>query len=206
MSDYFMPEEGIDYRSLRKIQQMEKSSVTLTSLKTSYYDELRRYFDEMDNLLINEAPSQKKRILEEEIENTRKIAHNIYEQREKKIILASISKIRGGNPDLTNMMDPERELFDLISDLLRITREKILKKQNENNLSPIEREADLTDKNVKNDAGQAGNTNPIVLINEDIPQFIGTDEKKYFLRKNDVLSLPEDMCEMLLKRGVAKKI
>jgi DNA replication initiation complex subunit (GINS family) len=201
-----MPEEGINYRSLRKIQQTEKSSVTLTSLKTSYYDELRKYFDEMENLLINEASSQKKRILEEEIENTRKIAHNIYEQREKKILLASISKIRGGNPDLTNMIEPERDLFDSISDLLRKTRENILKNQNENNYNPIEREADKTGKQIKNDAGQASNTNPIVLISEDIPQFLGTDEKKYFLRKNDVLSLPDDMCEMLLKRGVAKKI
>jgi hypothetical protein len=44
------------------------------------------------------------------------------------------------------------------------------------------------------------------MITKNIPEFIGTDEKKYNLRKNDIISLPEDMSEMLSKRGVADKI
>jgi hypothetical protein len=50
------------------------------------------------------------------------------------------------------------------------------------------------------------NLNPIVRVTNNIPEFVGTDEKKYNLRKNDIVSLPDDMCNMLLKRGVVKKI
>ncbi|MCK4902769.1 MAG: hypothetical protein KAS76_05360, partial [Thermoplasmatales archaeon] len=50
------------------------------------------------------------------------------------------------------------------------------------------------------------NSNPIVRVNQDVPEFIGTDEKKYNLRKNDLISLPEDMSETLSKRGVVEKI
>ena len=45
-----------------------------------------------------------------------------------------------------------------------------------------------------------------IRVIEDIPEFIGTNEKKYNLRKNDILSLPDDMFEMLNRRGVVRKI
>ena len=43
-------------------------------------------------------------------------------------------------------------------------------------------------------------------INQDIPEFIGTDGKKYNLKKNDIISLQYNMCNMLIKRGVAEKV
>ena len=33
-----------------------------------------------------------------------------------------------------------------------------------------------------------------------------TDKKKYNLRKNDIISLPENMSEMLIKRGAGKEV
>jgi len=50
------------------------------------------------------------------------------------------------------------------------------------------------------------NTNPIVRVLEDTPEFIGIDEKTYSLRKEDVLSLPREMTEPLLKKGVVKQV
>ena len=50
------------------------------------------------------------------------------------------------------------------------------------------------------------NSNSVVRVTEDVPEFIGTDEKKYNLRKNDAISLPEDMADMLSKRGVVEKL
>ena len=43
-------------------------------------------------------------------------------------------------------------------------------------------------------------------VTQTIPEFIGTNTKKYNLREGDVLSLPEDMCLMLSKKGAVKKI
>ena len=50
------------------------------------------------------------------------------------------------------------------------------------------------------------NTDPILLITQNIPEFIGTDTKKYFLRKNDVVVMPQNMGEMLVKRKKAEEI
>ncbi len=90
-----MEEEEISYKTLRKIQQMEKNSPVLTELKTIFYSELLEYIENLNNRLERETSSQKKMLLKDEIQNTKKIAANIYEQREKKILLAAISKARG---------------------------------------------------------------------------------------------------------------
>ena len=199
-----MEEDEISYKTLRKIQQMEKNSPVLTDLRPNFYNELSEFLENLENRLDSETSSQKQTLLKEEISNIKKIAVNIYELREKKILLAVVTKARGGNPDLKNITDVEHNIYDPVLELLQRSRKQILEsKKNENNVEdekedePIEPEK--PDENDKN-------TNPIVRVTEDIPEFIGTDTKKYNLRKNDVLSLPEDMSKMLTKRGAVKRI
>ena len=203
-----MDEEEISYKTLRKIQQMEKNSPVLTELKTIFYSELLEYIENLNNRLERETSSQKKMLLKDEIQNTKKIAANIYEQREKKILLAAISKARGGNPDLKNMIDVEKNLFDSILDLMQKSRKNFLEREipeNKSNEAKTVESKEVTSKSNKSEEKQE-NSIPIVRVTQDIPEFIGTDEKKYNLRNNDIISLPDDMSEMLSKRGVVKKI
>lgn len=197
-----MEEDEINYRTLRKTQQMEKNSPVLTELKTDFYNVLSEYLKNLNNRLERETSSQKQILLKDEIQNTKKIATNIYEQREKKILLAVISKARGGNPDLKNMIDVEKNLFDPVLNLMLDSRKKILeiktKENKSNNTKTVEPKEKTEEKQE--------NSNPIVRVTQDNPEFIGTDEKKYNLRNNDVVSLPKDMSDMLSKRGVVEKI
>ena len=75
-------------------------------------------------------------------------------------------------------------------------------------LSPEERIKKLKkiEKENKKEINEAEYRNPVVKVDKDVSEFIGTDEKKYFLRKNDLISLPPDMSKMLVERGVAEKI
>ena len=191
-------DEDINYRYLRKIQQSERDSPVLTKIESNFYTSLSNYLKDLDGRLEKDSSSQKYNLLRDEIQNTKKIASNIYEQREKKILLAAISKARGGNPDLNNLVDVERELFDSVLKLMKQSREQlfIVKKKEENTTSEV--------KDNKNE--EKDNSNPIIRVTEDIPEFVGTDTRKYNLRKNDVLSIPKDMSDTLSKRDVAKKI
>ena len=197
-----MEEDEINYRMLRKIQQMEKNSPVLTELKTDFYNALSEYLKNLNNRLERETSSQKQILLKDEIQNTKKIAINIYEQREKKILLAVISKARGGNPDLKNMIDVEKNLFDPVLNLVLDSRKKILENETKENISSNTKTVEPKEKTVE----KQENSNSIVRVTKDIPEFIGTDEKKYNLRNNDVVSLPEDMSDMLSKRGVVEKV
>ena len=55
---------------------------------------------------------------DEEVQKVKMIATQIYLLREKKIILAVLLKIRGGKPDLRNILDEEKNLFDSTFDIL----------------------------------------------------------------------------------------
>ena len=124
-----MDEDEISYKNLRKIQQMEKNSPVLIELKADFYNELLEYLKKLDKRLEKESSSQKQILIRDEIQNTKKIATNVYEQREKKILLAAVSKARGGNPDLKNMLDTEKNLFDSVLGFLLQSREHFLERK-----------------------------------------------------------------------------
>jgi hypothetical protein len=59
-------------------------------------------------------------------------------------------------------------------------------------------------KNNDNDFKKGGKK--IYLLKENIPEFIGTDEKRYNLRKDDIITLPNKISELLIKRKVIKEL
>lgn len=194
--------EEINYRTLQKIQQLEKNSPILTELYPEFYNDLSEYQKDLNKRFEKETSSQKKILLNDEIINTKKIAINIYEHREKKIILAVVTKARGGNPDIINMLESEQELFDFVLKGLNKWREKIIENKNIRN-DYINKKSE----EVKNIDKIKDKENKIIIrINQNLPEFIGTDTKKYNLRKGDILSLSKKMGEMLIKRGAAKKL
>ena len=71
-----MEEDEINYRTLRKIQQLEKNSSVLTQIKPDFYNRLSEYLKELNGRLDNESSSQKQMLIREEIQNTKKIAVN----------------------------------------------------------------------------------------------------------------------------------
>ena len=201
-----MEEEEINYRTLRKIQQLEKNTPVLTDFPANFYKNLSEFLKSLNNRLEKEESNQKLTLLKDEITNISKIAINIYELREKKILLAAVSKARGGNPDLKNMVDEEKNLYESVLKSMEHSRKKILENKTEIDETRIEikNEKESTEKEETDEEYE--NKNPITRVTQNIPEFIGTDKKRYNLRKDDILTLPEDMAEMLFKRGAVERI
>jgi len=192
--------DEINYKSLRRLQQLEKSSPTITHVESGFYNTLSDYLKGLnDGLSKVDVSSQKHRLLDEEARNTKKIALSIYEQREKKILLAAISKARGGEPDLKNLVDVEKSLFDSVFDKMVEARSSLFEQK------PIDSEEPIVSKNEEVDENPE-NTNPIISVSKNIPEFIGTDTKKYNLRKGDILSIQEDMKDLLVKRNAVREV
>jgi DNA replication initiation complex subunit (GINS family) len=199
-------DEEINYKTIRKIQEIEKNSPILSEIKPDFYNIFIDYLKNLIKRLDLEKSSQKRLLLSDEIENTKKIGISIYEYREKKILLAAISKVRGGNPDLKNIINEEKILFDSIYELILKSRKNTIdiEKLDEEEIKTVESKEISTEE--KKPEIKQENPNPIIRITQDIPEFIGTDGKKYNLRKNDVISLQDNMSNMLVKRKVAEKI
>ena len=195
-------ENEINYKTLRRIQQGEQSSSLLTRLHPSFYQDLATYIRNIEKTVENEKNPQKLKLFTDEIQNTKKIANSIYEFREKKIVQAALSTVRSGTPDVTNMIDVEKKLYDSLVEQITISRKQIFDQHpHERAHIEIEKRPGLDEQPQKEP-----NRNPIVRVIEDTPEFIGTDEKTYSLRKEDVLSLPKETSEPLLKKGVVKQI
>jgi DNA replication initiation complex subunit (GINS family) len=209
-----MTKDEISYRLLRKIQQIEKNTPVLTDLDNDFYTNLEKYLSDLNTHLKSESDEHKKKLIDEEIINTKKIIINIYEQREKKILLAAISKARSGDPDLKNMVSVEKAFFDSILNLINTFRENILenkktiyeKKIEQQEIKNITEEKRIDENKNKINILKNNNSNIISRVIKDIPNFVGTDTKNYTLKNNDIVSLPKDMQEMLSKRKVIEKL
>jgi DNA replication initiation complex subunit (GINS family) len=220
-----MDAEEISYKTLRKIQQAERQSPVLTQIEHQFYKDVSFFIKGLHTRLEGETQAQKKMLLHEELQNIEKIARNIYEHREKKIILAAISKARGGNPSLKNMIQVEIQFFDEIYRLILSARSSIFEQKTSTSKvtkstehddttksSPsktIKKEQKNSEKETKtlpSTSTPQTNPDPIIRITEDIPTFIGTDKQTYNLKKADVLSISPDMADMLVKRKAAQLI
>ena len=195
-----MDAEEINYKTLRKIQQSEKISPSLTKIDTNFYQKLLEYTKNLEITVEKEENPLKIKLFNDEIQNTKKIAFNIYELREKKIVQAALSKVRGGKPDLKNLLDVEKKLYDSLVEQITVSRNEILEKKSK------EVEIDKSKPEKPEEKEKKTNNNPIVRVLETMPEFVGTDMKTYSLRKEDVIALSKEMSEPLLKRGVIKQI
>lgn len=193
--------EEISYKTLRRLQQGEQTSPVLTKINANFYQDLSSYIKTIEQNVGNEKNSQKLKLFTDEAQNTKKIANSIYELREKKIVQAALATARGAAPDLKNLLDIEKKLYNALVEQIAVSRKEIFEE-------PTDRHVKKQPVNlyVVDQPKRDPNTNPIVRVLEDTPEFIGTDEKTYSLRKEDVLSLPSEMTEPLLKKGVVKQV
>ena len=194
-----MDQEDINYKTLRRIQQQEKTSPLLTKIYQKFYQKFSEYLKNLQRIAEKEDDANKLKLFDDEIQNTKKIAFNIYELREKKIIQAALSKVRGGKPDLKNLLEIEKRLYDSLVKQIIVSREEILEQK-------LEKKTDVKSAPETGKKEEKSNTNAIVRVTQGTPEFVGTNMKTYSLRKDDVLTLPKEMSEPLLKRGVVEQI
>jgi DNA replication initiation complex subunit (GINS family) len=192
--------EDINYKTLRRLQQGEQTSATLTKIATDFYQNLSVFIQNIERSVEQEKNPIKLKLFTDEMINTKKIANSIYELREKKIVQAALATARGATPDLKNLLEIERKLYTALVDQI-IASKKMIFEQQTDHPQPSAMKQTIPEK-----PQAVSNTNPIVRVIEDTPEFIGTDEKTYSLRKEDVLSLPQDMATPLLKKGVVKQV
>ena len=193
--------EEITYKTLRRIQQAEQTASGLTKIDATFYRDVATYVKTIEQSIETEKNPLKLKLFSDEISNTKKIISNIYELREKKIVHTALSTVRSGTPDLKNFLEVEKRLFDSLVEQIRSSRQEVFEghKEHSPTTNPPSQPAEPS-------PAREPNTNPVVRVIEDTPEFIGTDEKTYALRKEDVLSLPSETAGPLLKKGVVKQV
>ena len=140
----------LSYSKLRNIEQREKASPFLTDIGPDFYKQAIQHIKELEERVEEEKiknPASKKLVLlADELRNTKRVWENIFERREKKIVLAALSAVRGGKAIPENLTREEKVFYDALVSLLKEHRKRIFENQEKEFV--------------------------IVRITEDIPQFL----------------------------------
>lgn len=204
------------YTKLRSLERMERQSPELTNIGNDFYRSAFDYIKELEKRFDEEMeknPSSKKvTLISDELRNTKRIWESIFERREKKVVQAALSAARGGSHMPKSLTEQERIFYDELLEILQKNRNAVLGTEKEKHDNAVAKEV----KNINNKEGSKGeshtheinayNVNKILRIIKDVPPFVGTDMKEYSLKKEDVVTMPEDIANILLKRKVAQEI
>jgi len=211
------------YSQLRNLERQERQSPELMNVGNDFYEAVRRHIRELEERLEEERardPSSKKVLLiSDELRNTRRIWDSIFERREKKVVQAALSAARSGSHTPKHMTSQEKEFYRRLVDILEENRRVILEGEEvtpqpeaaEDRVQPGE-DPRCQPEAGKGPAGKKGEPSPapvtgvVLRITKDVPSFVGSDMKNYSLKEEDVVTLPRDMADILVKRGAAEKI
>src|SRR5467141_2300972 len=220
-------EEEVNFERVTKVYREESGKKTLVALEADFYDKLASYVARLDESANKEAQkdpnSPKALLLQDELRKVRKRRDQIFTYRERKLALLASSRASGADVEVPNLPTQERVLFDEVVALLKKARADAF------GGSPFgterspptpadETEAPATQKKEpeRMKVVRAADTKRVVVppslkdhvlvhVLEDLPPFAGIDTT-YRLKKEDVVTLPKTVAQILVDRGKARII
>ena len=183
-----MPEdnqqEAITYEYIRKIQREEQNDVKLSKIPDDFYKKVKKYLDQKVKL----SNKKRDRSSELEVENIQRVLEDVFNRRETKTLQQAVFATRTGIP-VQNLTKNEEKFFRQLVELLKFQRSNTL-----NILTKKTKEKEET------------KLQKIIFI-QDIPEFMGSDLKKYGPFKiGEEGEIPSENAELMVKSEIAKMV
>jgi DNA replication factor GINS len=117
-----------------------------------------------------------------ELKNVERLVEDIFNRRERKILnMVLITARTGINPE--NLTEEEKVFFDSLLVTVKARRGMI---------------SDLKEEHEQ--------MQTLVVFKEDVPEFMGADEKTYGpFKKGDIAKLPDENMQLMIEQGVAEE-
>jgi DNA replication factor GINS len=206
-------ETSITYEKLFEILRLEKTREDLQKLEESFFDNVATYIKEKMQIL--NSSDQTNIYGEEQQQNTRtqlgnikKILKEVYERREKKIVLMSLTKSRtkGSIMDTSAFLDEEKQLFEEVGGVLSTYKKGILHNVIEANKVELKKEREKQETEESPEKMLDENSKlQVVRFLQKVDKFIGMDLEEYGpFNKEDVANLPQDVVGVLLNNNSAE--
>lgn len=130
-----MPDETLSYDEIYDLLRTEKFAAELQNLTPHDLEKIKRYLEDKQKLLKQQENSsqifnsQKRAMIQIEIENALRALRDLYEFREKKILNRAVFSVRTGKVirDTTNMLAHEEEFYNKLIEYIPVNREKFFK-------------------------------------------------------------------------------
>ena len=203
----------ITYETLFELLRNEKNRDELQKLSPNFLNEVSSYISEKQNSL-NEKLNMYSE--EEKIKAERQIFHlknsilrELYEKRERKIIAMALNKSRTNTIIDTSLMLPfEKKMFDELVEIFTKNRSDFIKKIFEIKKTIVKEEIQENEEDDDEDENNEKETNTkLIRFLTSVPKFMGKELEVYGpFEEEDVASLPEEIAELLIKKGRAEEL
>ncbi len=220
-------EEEVNFERVTKVYREEGGKKTLVALEEDFYDKLAVYVKRLEGDANREAQaspnSAKALMLQDELRKVLKRREQIFTYRERKLALLASSKASGAEMEMISLPRQDRALFDAMVALLVRTRADAFGGSpfgSEPGPSGTETPAPApapaaekkpastmkvlsSEETKKPKVAPSLKDHVVVHVLEDLPPFAGLDTT-YSLKKEDVVTLPKTIAEILVSRGKAR--
>ncbi len=224
-------EEEVNFERVTKIYREEGGKKTLVALEEDFYDKLAAYVKRLEENAGREAQANanapKALMLQDELRKVLKRRDQIFTYRERKLALLASNKASGAEIELLSLPRQDRALFEGMVALLVRTRTDAFSgspfgsepgpaaaagepaEPASTPAAPAEKRATAGMKVLSSEETKKPKVAPslkdhvLVHVLEDLPPFAGLDTT-YSLKKEDVVTLPKTIAEILVSRGKAR--
>lgn len=218
-----MPEKKkeITYEELMSIHRQESRQKVLAKVSFDFYRQVAGYLEALEERCSkeNETSSDISGMLLNQLRRAQEKSAEIYELRMRKIALMAMTSAFGAEPRLDNATSEEIEAFDSLKKFFMEHHERTLRpicrkkeelpKKIEGRREEGEKQEDAVEERQteKPDTTPEGDRKETVIVRilENLPAFVGID-RNYQLMKEDVISLPKNIAEILLRHNKAVEI
>ncbi len=206
------------YSQLLEWRRAETSARGLAKLPKEFYEANRRYLAETRATFeaeLRENPSSRKgELARQTYSRAHQLARDIIEARMRKLLDLSFQAAVGGSRDVPNALGEERALFDRMVDTLRVHRKDVAPYLDPLGVGPsaaapetpamAPRVALPEPAPVREPARPAGTAVFVRILHDGRPIALGKETIE--IRKEDVISVPEETAKLLVGSGLAQRI
>ncbi len=202
------------YEELMSVHRQESKQNVLAKVSPDFYKRLADYLDALNGRCAEErnGKAEISGMLLNQLKMAKEKGAEVYEIRMRKVALIAMTAAFGAEPRLENVTEEERNAYeDLKKFFVEHCRKTFTPECGEATDSPKaapQPQAEEIKEVSPTDPKTKAPSNPeiiLVRILEDLPAFAGTD-KNYQLAKEDVISLPRNIAEILVKHNKAVEI
>ncbi len=207
-----MAGEEITLERILQVYREESQKKALSRLEPDFWERVQAYVEALEGDLKKESSrdpnSAKAALLRDELKKVLKRREQIYQYRERKMALMVTSTASGASVDTSPLTRLEERSFKALLEVLEGGRSRAFGMAVEEEREAKEEAPKETKKEVKRERkkpAKAVKEKTLVRILEDVPPFLGLD-MTYKLRKEDVVTLPDEVAKVLISKGKAERI
>lgn len=212
-SDEEQKELVISFETIFDLLKREKDRADLQKLDPSFFNLLIEFMKENKKLLDDGSLDiEKRKNLERQTDNIKRLLIDFYGKREKKIIGLALDKSRTQSTivDTSSFLKEEQEFFETMIDMFDNYRKGILFNILDGNSPFIEKKQvempKVEEKTVEEPKEEAPKVKLIRFINA-VPKFVGEELEEYGpYEEEEIANVPTIIADLLISKGRAEEI